>query len=52
MVADFCPEFYDHIVIKNILDQEFVMAKLRGLFGKYPLRVGDGCMPYVSKSDS
>jgi hypothetical protein len=36
-------DFYDHIIIKNIPDQEFVMAKLIGtILGKYPLGVGDG----------
>lgn len=36
-------DFYDHIIIKNIPDQEFVMARLIGtILGKYPLGVGDG----------
>ena len=36
-------DFYDHIIIKNIPEQEFVMAKLIGaILGKHPLRVGDG----------
>ncbi len=36
-------DFYDHIIIKNIPDKEFVMAKLIGtILGKYPLGVGDG----------
>jgi len=36
-------DFYDHIIIRNIPDGEFVMAKLIGIIlGKYPLGVGDG----------
>jgi len=36
-------DFYDHIIIKNIPDQEFVMAQLVGtILGKYSLGVGDG----------
>lgn len=36
-------DFYDHIIIKNIPDREFVMAQLIGtILGKYPLGVGDG----------
>ncbi len=35
-------DFYDHIIIKNIPDEEFVMARLIGeILGKYPLGVGD-----------
>lgn len=36
-------DFYDHIIIKNIPDGEFIMARLIGnILGKYPLGVGDG----------
>jgi hypothetical protein len=36
-------DFYDNIIIRNIPDQEFVMARLIGnILGKYPLGVGDG----------
>lgn len=36
-------DFYDHIIIKNIPDREFVMAHLIGtILGKYQLGVGDG----------
>lgn len=36
-------DFYDHIIIKNIPDGEFVMAQLIGtILGKYPLGVTDG----------
>ena len=36
-------DFYDHIIIKNIPDREFVMAQLIGtILGKYQLGVGDG----------
>ncbi|KUO77481.1 MAG: hypothetical protein APF81_04765 [Desulfosporosinus sp. BRH_c37] len=36
-------DFYDHIIIKNIPDREFVMAQLIGtILGKYHLGVGDG----------
>lgn len=35
-------DFYDHIIIKNIPDQEFVMAQLIGIvLGKYSLGIGD-----------
>lgn len=36
-------DFYDHIIIRNIPEQEFVMARLIGtILGNYPLGVGDG----------
>lgn len=36
-------DFYDPIIIKNIPDGEFVMARLIGnLLGKYPLGISDG----------
>ncbi|MGI6005612.1 MAG: DUF3658 domain-containing protein [Christensenellales bacterium] len=36
-------DFYDHILLKNIPDGEFVMARLIGeILGKYPLGIGDG----------
>ena len=36
-------DFYDHIIIKNIPNREFVMAQLIGtILGKYSLGVGDG----------
>lgn len=35
-------DFYDHIIRKEILDGEFVMARLIGnILGKYPLGIGD-----------
>jgi hypothetical protein len=36
-------DFYDHIIIRNIPDDEFVMARLIGtVLGTYALGVGDG----------
>jgi hypothetical protein len=36
-------DFYDHLILKNIPDGEFLMARLIGtILGKYPLGVGDG----------
>ncbi|MDP4093910.1 MAG: DUF3658 domain-containing protein [Bacillota bacterium] len=36
-------DFYDHIIIKNIPENEFVMVQLIGtILGKYPLGIGDG----------
>jgi hypothetical protein len=36
-------DFYDHIIVKNIPDGEFVMARLIGtVLGTYALGVGDG----------
>ncbi|MDQ7096481.1 DUF3658 domain-containing protein [Desulfosporosinus sp. PR] len=36
-------DFYDHLIIKNIPDREFVMAQLMGtILGRYSLGVGDG----------
>ena len=36
-------DFYDHIIIKNIPNREFVMAQLIGsILGRYSLGVGDG----------
>lgn len=36
-------DFYDHLIIRNIPEQEFVMVRLIGeILGKYPLGVGDG----------
>ena len=35
--------FYDHLIINNIPDEEFIMYRLIGnILGKYPLGVGDG----------
>jgi len=36
-------DFYDPIIIKNIPEGEFVMARLMGnILGKYPLGISDG----------
>lgn len=36
-------DFYDHILIKSIPEEEFIMARLIGnILGRYPLGVGDG----------
>jgi hypothetical protein len=35
-------DFYDHIIIKNIPDQEFVMLNYRDYSGEISFGVGDG----------
>lgn len=38
-----CEDFYDHLIIKHIPKDNFVMARLIGtVLGSYPLGVGDG----------